>query len=553
MRSSGDPDILPDNAPEVTPEAAPQVPAGHTEPFPAANPYVDPGQQYFTKQTSVDHFGSAQFSKNSTFQLRYFLVWPGTSPSASAPIFLFMGSEQDILSSDVGIGYYSELANQIGALQIWPEHRYYANEVPYLPYDNYEHLSVEQALVDHVEVVLHVQKLLGMDQNPVIAIGVSYSGALAAYSRIRFPDVIAGAVASSAILLGCPGLGVDPSFDPYAFAKVATRTASSEAGSAAACPRNVQSFFKELFALSNNSTGVELINQHMKLCSDSKLKSAQDTSGLASFLGELWVIGAQFDYSFAGQGYVANEVQAACNFLADPNLTGTDLLDAMSQAADVLLGNASTAIVGCLATSGFNNPTFSLSSGNVDAWDYQVCTQLVQPFSYDGGTDMFFDLPYDLDGTDAACFQYYGVRSQPNWAATNFGLSAIRQSSYIFFTNGFLDPLSACIPSTNISNTVTVALHDGAHGSDILKSRPASDTPGVIEVRRQAAQLIAQWVTDYNFNRNSIPFSNPANVFNMPYNLGGYTAAVNDTLAGSNLTRNTQVLSSSATQSNAAV
>ena len=81
---------------------------------------------------------------------------------------------------------------------------------------------------------------------------------------------------------------------------------------------------------------------------------------------------AQFDYSFAGQGYVANEVQAACNFLADPNLTGTDLLDAMSQAADVLLGNASTAIVGCLATSGFNNPTFSLSSGNVDAWDYQV-------------------------------------------------------------------------------------------------------------------------------------------------------------------------------------
>ena len=60
MRSSGDPDILPDNAPEVTPEAEPQVPAGHTEPFPAANPYVDPGQQYFTTQTSVDHFGSVR-------------------------------------------------------------------------------------------------------------------------------------------------------------------------------------------------------------------------------------------------------------------------------------------------------------------------------------------------------------------------------------------------------------------------------------------------------------------------------------------------------------
>lgn len=153
-------------------------------------------------------------------------------------------------------------------------------------------------------------------------------------------------------------------------------------------------------------------------------------------------------------------MQAACNFLADPNLTGTDLLDAMSQAADVLLGNASTAIVGCLDTSGFNNPTFSLISGNVAAWEYQVglavasaayhmnapscmlpiassqaavnitskhgirhssingqifipasslrvswpcvlgclvlqvCTQLVQPLSYDGGEPIIHDVPH---------------------------------------------------------------------------------------------------------------------------------------------------------------
>ncbi len=65
VRSLRDPDVLPDNAPEyhapvATPEAEPEVPAGHTEPFPAANPYVDPGQQYFTKQTSVDHFGSVR-------------------------------------------------------------------------------------------------------------------------------------------------------------------------------------------------------------------------------------------------------------------------------------------------------------------------------------------------------------------------------------------------------------------------------------------------------------------------------------------------------------
>jgi len=81
---------------------------------------------------------------------------------------------------------------------------------------------------------------------------------------------------------------------------------------------------------------------------------------------------AQYDYSFATQGFAANEVQAACSFLADLNLSGTDLLDAMSQAADVLLANASSANVGCLDSSGFNNPTYNLSFGNVDAWEYQV-------------------------------------------------------------------------------------------------------------------------------------------------------------------------------------
>ena len=62
--------------------------------------------------------------------------------------------------------------------------------MPYLPYDNFEHLNVEQALVDHVEVVLHVQKLLGMDQNPVIAVGGSFS-------KQSFPAVV------SVIIMTC--------------------------------------------------------------------------------------------------------------------------------------------------------------------------------------------------------------------------------------------------------------------------------------------------------------------------------------------------------------
>ena len=77
--------------------------------------------------------------------------------------------------SGVGAGFYSEIANTTQALQIWPEHRYYASSANYTPADNFAHFTIEQALVDHIEIVLHVQNALNMTRSPVIAISSSYS------------------------------------------------------------------------------------------------------------------------------------------------------------------------------------------------------------------------------------------------------------------------------------------------------------------------------------------------------------------------------------------
>jgi len=44
----------------------------------------------------------------------------------------------------------------------------------------------------------------------------------------------------------------------------------------------------------------------------------------------------------------------------------------------------------------------------------------------------------------------------------SFGLSAVRQSSNIFFTNGIYDPFIACGPTVNISATITAAVY-GTH------------------------------------------------------------------------------------------
>lgn len=82
-------------------------------------------------------------------------------------------------ASQVGSGYYSDIATSIGALQVWPEHRYYATQHPFKPSDStFVYLNIEQALVDQIEVVLHTQQTLGLSQSPVIAIGSSYSKSL---------------------------------------------------------------------------------------------------------------------------------------------------------------------------------------------------------------------------------------------------------------------------------------------------------------------------------------------------------------------------------------
>ena len=46
----------------------------------------------------------------------------------------------------------------------------------------------------------------------------------------------------------------------------------------------------------------------------------------------------------------------------------------------------------------------------------------------------------------------------------SFGLSAVRQSSNIYFTNGVYDPFIACGPTVDISETITAQVY-GMHSS----------------------------------------------------------------------------------------
>ena len=90
---------------------------------------------------------------------------------------------------------------------------------------------------------------------------------------------------------------------------------------------------------------------------------------------------------------------------------------------------------------------------------------------------------------------------------------------------------------------------EGCHAYDVGTPYP-EDPPSVTAARNQGAALIGQWVKEYNTVKTQIPLSNAANMFDLSYSLGGYTQVVNDTLSGSTLFRDQQVLNSSASYSN---
>jgi hypothetical protein len=151
----------------------------------------------------LDHFNPGIFAEFQWFQ-RYFVndkYWDG---SKTAPVFLYINGEGPVggppcLPTDEVV----LLAQAHKGLIVTLEHRFYGESQPFnlTTTENLMFLSSKQALADLADFRQFVAANWQLADNvPFVTIGGSYSGALSAWFRIKYPHLTTMSISSSGVV-----------------------------------------------------------------------------------------------------------------------------------------------------------------------------------------------------------------------------------------------------------------------------------------------------------------------------------------------------------------
>ncbi|XP_067000532.2 lysosomal Pro-X carboxypeptidase isoform X2 [Anabrus simplex] len=258
----------------------------------------------------VDHFSH---SSNDTFPLRY-LVNDTYWDSNVGPIFFVTGGEETIEFFAENAGFVWEVAAIYKAMIVFAEHRYQGWSKPY---GNYAfsslrflgYLTVEQTLKDFANLIIHLRSSSSLLSNsPVITMGFGYSGALAAWMKVRYPHLVLGAVASSA-----PVVQQSTACNEFPRRVSAVFNATSPA-----CAAAISRSWQAINRAANYPRGRDWLSYNWRLCRP--LYNPQEVYFLKSWLTAIYVYLALYNYPYpdkVGNPLPANPVQA-CSELVTP-------------------------------------------------------------------------------------------------------------------------------------------------------------------------------------------------------------------------------------------
>ncbi|XP_072947823.1 lysosomal Pro-X carboxypeptidase-like isoform X2 [Epargyreus clarus] len=388
-----------------------------------------------------------------------------------------------------------EIAPQYHAKVVFAEHRYYGASMPFgnksLEKEYIGYLTSAQALADYADLVDDLQGNNIRPCYPVIAFGGSYGGILAAYFRIKYPHLVAGAIAASA------PMRVDTGSVPCG---VYHRTVTSSFRIANdKCVENIRHSWTVLRTFLKAQNNTEWLHKEWKLCDPIKTKA--DVTRLIYLLRSMYYTLAMVNYPYPSDFLMplpGQPVRYVCQYL-NHTLTDLELIEGLGKVVETTAN-----YTGKTKCVDYKKGSFY---GNLDAtaWKYQVCTEMTIPMCTTGKEDMFEPYAWNYTRHAENCHKKYNVYPHKNAARIEYGGERLRAASNIVFSNGLLDPWVGGGILTNISSTVVaVVLIDTAHHLDLMPSNPL-DPPSVKMAREIHKQNIDRWIKEFREYKNSKP------------------------------------------------
>lgn len=402
-----------------------------------------------------------------TFKQRYF-VDESYSDSPDSPVLYYICGESACSANRLN-GAIKQYASKLHAKMVALEHRYYGKSLPKpsLSTEDLSYLTTQQALDD----LAYFERFMRQEKQwdgQWIAIGGSYAGSLAAYYRMKYPYLVAGAIASSA------PVRAKENFFEYD-GHISQRVGPD-------CAERMRSVVRTIESSLDDPEALASIKQNFM---------AQDIKDPLDFL-----------YFVADVGATAVQYGMKDRFCRQLAMTEDTLSNYASFAVDLLsiMGEVNAAEMTVQGAMSENPQDYETGVG-VRSWYYQSCEeygywQTAHPNPQVSTRSSLINLDYHhqlcqrlfgMDGSDPEEFNtyFYDLLLHP-WV------------SNIYFPNGEEDPwsnLSLSEKNGNADNpSLTYFLIKGAAHCDDLHQPFSTDSKELLAARELAGQLLEQWL-----------------------------------------------------------